>query len=978
MLNVFLSLFLIKYSKSTDLNFQIMMKKFQYLFSYVLISLIFTEFLSAQHHEFWGMTARGGINGIGVIFKTDGQGEKVNKVFDFTSEHSGSEPRPGIMKALNGKYYGMTSYGGENSGVIYEFDPQYNQYSVLHNFESGTGNIPYYGTLTEGVPGKLYGMTYVGGTHGVGVIFEFNYITGQYTKKFDFDGPENGKKPIGGLIYANNGKLYGMTYQGGKYNKGVLFEFDPETDLFTKKLDFNGAENGATPWGSLIQATDGNLYGMTTYGGISNKGTIFRYDPVGDTLVKLVDLSNSTGSYPIGTLLQVGDHKLYGMTSMGGSHFDGVIFEYDLTTGTFTKKADFNGSNGSFPNGSLTEGDNGKLYGMTKEGGAGNMGVLFEYDPESGILSKEVDFDGKEKGSSPVGTLLADTSGLFYGTAPWGGKEGEGVFFSFDPSNGMIIKHFDFNDALYGKYPESGFIQSAGGDLFGMTSKGGDSGNGVIFKLDPFSGVYTKIFDFDGLNGSFPYGKLFQASDGKIYGLTKKGGINDNGVLFVIDPDHGNQFVKILDLDTSGCGIQPYGSLMEGSDGKLYGLTSVGGAHNQGVLFAYDPVNGICTPKFSFDGTNGSYPYGSLVSDGNDRLFGMTNRGGTTNNGVIFEYRISLGSLVKRFDFKGDNGSWPFGSLILTHEGKLAGITKYGGVKNMGVFFEYDTVADTLSVFIDFDGTAGSYSYGSLMESSDYKIYGLGSAGGSYGKGTIFRYDPDLDNLITTHDFQGLNGANPEYEQLLEIYNCSSASTINETSCKQYTSPSGKYTWTESGIYHDTLANVFGCDSIINIELSITHVDTSVVQSGDTLTANAEGAAYQWVDCNNGYIPVDGATGQNFVPLTNGDYAVVVTVNACTDTSSCYSLSPSAVPEKISAFSADLYPNPTNGDVVLRLGHPEKVIISITDIAGRKIQVVKGNAKKEIILPLAQWQRGIYFVTVSTDETYKVFKLIKK
>ncbi len=924
------------------------------------------------------MTARGGINGIGVIFKADGKGENVTKIFDFISEHPGSTPRPGIMKAMNGKYYGMTSFGGENSGVIYEFDPQNNKYRVLHNFESGTGYIPYYGTLTEGGPGKLYGMTYVGGAHGVGVIFEFNYITDQYTKKFDFDGSENGKKPIGGLIYANNGKLYGMTSQGGKHNKGVLFEFDLETDLFTKKLDFNGSENGATPWGSLMQATDGDLYGMTTYGGTSNNGIIFKYEPVADTLVKLLDLSNSTGSYPLGNLLQVGDNKLYGMTSGGGSHFNGVIFEYDLTTGTFTKKVDFNGSNGSFPNGSLTEGDNGKLYGMTKEGGAGNMGVLFEYDPESGILSKKVDFDGKEKGRYPVGTLLADTNGLFYGTAPWGGKEDEGVFFSYDPSNGIIAKQFDFNDALDGKYPESGFIQSAGGDLFGITSKGGDSGNGVIFELDPFSGVFTKIFDFDSLNGSFPFGKLFQASDGKIYGMTKNGGINDNGVLFVIDPDQGNRFVKIMDFDTSECGIQPYGSLMEGSDGKLYGLTSVGGAHNKGALFEFDPVNGVCAPKFSFDGTTGAYPYGDLVSDGNGSLYGMTKQGGTTNNGVIFEYKIAENSFVKRFDFNGDNGSWPFGSLFLTHEGKLAGITKYGGVKNMGVFFEYDTVADNLSVFIDFDGTAGMYSYGSLMESSDNKIYGLGSAGGSYGKGTVFRYDPGLDSLITTHDFQGLNGANPEYEQLLEIYNCNSASTISETSCKQYISPSGKFIWTESGIYHDTLANAIGCDSIITIELSIIHVDTSVVQSGDTLTANAEGAVYQWVDCNNGYIPVDGATGQNFVPSTVGDYAVVVTVNACTDTSSCYSLSPSAVPEKISAFSADLYPNPTTGDVVLRLGHPEKVIISITDIAGRKIQVVKGNAKKEIILPLAQWQRGIYLVTVSADKTYKVFKLIKR
>src|SRR5215210_4524340 len=141
----------------------------------------------------------------------------------------------------------------------------------------------------------LYGTTSGGGNDGGGTINKFIPATNNLTVVKSFE--SFAANPTGSLIQASDGKLYGMTENGGSRGFGVIFSFDPSSSTYTKLKDFDYT-NGAHPYGSLIQASDGNLYGMTYGGGSSNAGVIFSFDPSSSTYIKLKDFDIGNGAHP--------------------------------------------------------------------------------------------------------------------------------------------------------------------------------------------------------------------------------------------------------------------------------------------------------------------------------------------------------------------------------------------------------------------------------------------------------------------------------------------------------------------------------------------------------------------------------------------------------------------------------------------------------------------------------------------------------
>ena len=117
--------------------------------------------------------------------------------------------------------------------------------------------------------------------------------------------------------------------------------------------------------------------------------------------------------------------------------------------------------------------------------------------------------------------------------------------------------------------------------------------------------------------------------------------------------------------------------------------------------------------------------------------------------------------------------------------------------------------------------------------------------------------------------------------------NTATSATITANACATYTSPSGNYTWATSGTYSDTIPNTAGCDSLITINLTIDSANTGITQNGATLTSDAIGASYQWLDCDDNYAPMPGATEASFTATQNGNYAVAVVLQDCADTSAC-------------------------------------------------------------------------------------------
>ncbi len=205
------------------------------------------------------------------------------------------------------------------------------------------------------------------------------------------------------------------------------------------------------------------------------------------------------------------------------------------------------------------------------------------------------------------------------------------------------------------------------------------------------------------------------------------------------------------------------------------------------------------------------------------------------------------------------------------------------------------------------------------------------------------------------------------------------AASITETACGNYTSPSGKYNWTSNGTYKDTIPNTTGCDSIITINLTITVVDTAVIQLGVQLISEESGATYQWLDCDAAYAPVVGQTSQSFTATTNGNYAVEITKSSCTDTSACYTIT-SVVDIIENKFGASLavFPNPTKNHLIVDLGDTYKdVKATIRNITGHIISTNEYKTVRQFDMDLSG-SKGTYLIEIdAASNVSAIIKVIK-
>ena len=310
---------------------------------------------------------------------------------------------------------GATSYGGDQFGTIFSIDAGGAAFFSQLNLEGNPGFNPY-DKMVEAANGKLYGITTYGGPAGCGVLFEYDVNTAQLTTKIAFSELDNrGAFPTGSLVQAANGKLYGQaTTPDG--TAGIIYEYDPITDTYTRKFDLPAGTFFGT--NAMAEAPDGNLYGITAYGGLNNAGFIFSYNFTGNVFNVVFDMATTTGSTSLGPMLLAANGKFYGTTNTGGTNNAGVIFEYDYVTNNYTDKIDLLPATGSEPWGSLTAFTNGKLYGHSRSGGASNNGVLFEYDYTTNTYTKKIDMEFAT-GAGPQGSLTVANNGKMYGITPY-------------------------------------------------------------------------------------------------------------------------------------------------------------------------------------------------------------------------------------------------------------------------------------------------------------------------------------------------------------------------------------------------------------------------------------------------------------------------------------------------------------------------------------------------------------------------------
>ena len=320
--------------------------------------------------------------------------------------------------------------------------------------------------------------------------------------------------------------LVGMSHQGGFGNHGTIFCVSAAGTIETIH-NFNEGLNGCTPRGGFVQDSNGNFYGLAAGCGIHNVGTLIKYNGEDHGVVKLVDFHSTIGANPVGTLIIGTDGNLYGMTNSGGANDVGTIFKC-TTGGEVTTLASFDRSKGAYPMGSLVEDKNCNLYGMTRLGGNSDKGVLFKCS-SSGELTVLHSFNGND-GSGPDGNLTILNDSILYGVTPNGGNVNGGTIFLCSVSGKYTMLNSFSNST--GTLPLSNLLNGGDGYLYGTTDSGGAMNYGTLFRCST-SGRITVLANFnDSTTGANPMGTIVKASDGNIYGITRRGGTSDAGVVF--------------------------------------------------------------------------------------------------------------------------------------------------------------------------------------------------------------------------------------------------------------------------------------------------------------------------------------------------------------------------------------------------------------------------------------------------------------
>ncbi|MBL7964854.1 MAG: hypothetical protein JNM31_13535 [Flavobacteriales bacterium] len=603
------------------------------LFEYIIASATFTrkvnfngttngrnprcKLVRASNNQLYGVTALGGANNRGVLFSYNATlastPTSVTAIYNFTLA-DGGQPFSGMILATNNLLYGTTQIGGangtaSNGGSLYSFNTTSNTWTKLHDFAQAGGWRPT-GELVQAANGLLYGTTSLGGASDLGALFSFEIATATYTKLYDMVAGTGGNTPFGAMFRASNNLLYGVTKNGGNADNGVLYSFNTTTNSYTPLVNMSTIGANDT-WGGFIEDPNGTLVGMTNLGGLGLAGTMFKYVIGTNTLSTLVNFAYAEASFPKGRLTRATNGLFYGLASGGGLNGQGVLFSFNPTGSVFTKLVDLGGALGGSPFGTLVL-SGGKLYGLCNNGGTHGGGTLFEFDPVSNTYTKKIDLQSAATGTGPLAGLMAASNGKLYGTTSSGATNGFGALLEYTPSTNTIVRRYDFI-VVNGTQPEVDLLQASNGLLYGTLAQNGSLGQGTLFSYNPVNQAFTKLFNFDGLQGGTPSGELVQASNGKLYGTCRDGGLFFNGCIYSWDITSGT-FVEEYDMETAE-GRFSDGGLLEGTDARLYGTCVQGGANDKGVVFRFNPANGTFTVLQSFAGADGQNPFNSLVRD---------------------------------------------------------------------------------------------------------------------------------------------------------------------------------------------------------------------------------------------------------------------------------------------------------------------------------------------------------------------------
>jgi len=270
-----------------------------------------------------------------------------------------------------------------------------------------------------------------------------------------------------------------------------------------------------------------------------------------------------------------------------------------------------------------------------------------------------------------------------------------------------------------------------------------------------YDGQLSTLATFTGANGAKPLSNVASDAAGDLFGVTSGGGADNDGMVFEIAKSTGQ--LTTLATFTGANGADPSGVTSDAA-GDLFGTTANGGADGYGTIFEIAKSTGQLTTLATFTGANGATPAGNLILDAAGDLFGTTANGGADGDGTVFEIAKSTGQLTTLATFTGANGEYPERGLASDTAGDLFGTTFRGGADNDGTVFEIVKSTGALITLATFTGANGSELDGGLTINSAGDLFGTTYFGGANGDGTVFELPvtfaatPVVDNTTTVTD----------------------------------------------------------------------------------------------------------------------------------------------------------------------------------------------------------------------------------
>lgn len=347
--------------------------------------------------DFYGTSSAGGSHNDGTVFKITPAGVET-VLHSFAGGSDGAEPMTALIQASDGNFYGTTDLGGTNGdGTVFKITPAGDE-TVLYSFPGDYGDN--LSGLIQASDGNFYGIRVHDGVSGCGTAFRIT-PAGLETVLYSFAGGNDGCNPQSGLMQASDGNFYGTTVLGGAGDGGTVFKITP-AGVETVLHSFSGGSDGSSPVAGVIQANDGNFYGTTWSGGANNEGTVFELTRAGVETVLYSFTGVADGQGPTAGLIQAKDGNFYGIapsccadpfgsssgwTQNSAYGTGGLLFTVN-TMGAFAVLYSFNlnGSDGTEPgalpsSGGVIQAGNGEFYGTAAGGGAANEGTVFELNP---------------------------------------------------------------------------------------------------------------------------------------------------------------------------------------------------------------------------------------------------------------------------------------------------------------------------------------------------------------------------------------------------------------------------------------------------------------------------------------------------------------------------------------------------------------------------------------------------------------------